>query len=226
MEEYKSAEKKRTARQVFMGALFLLVVVAGWRYPLLGYFIPMCMLLGIGIGVFKGRKWCDWLCPRGGFFDAWLKPLSPKKEIPKFLKGLPLRLGIIIFLFLVMAIQIIVRWPNPYKIGMFFVVMLTVTTLLGIILGLFFHQRSWCCFCPIGTIANLVGGNRHPLKIDSQSCTECKLCQGVCPIQIAPYRFKKTGVQIVKDGDCLKCKLCVLACPKGALNFSDKQPFL
>jgi len=56
------------------------------------------------------------------------------------------------------------------------------------------------------------------LRIDSKLCTECKLCYKVCPIQIAPFKFKKRGIELIKDGDCLKCGLCVVACPKNALS--------
>lgn len=219
MDEYKTLQKKRRIKQLAMTSLFLVVIIGGWRYPLLGYFIPLCMLLGISIGFFKGRIWCDWFCPRGSFFDVLIKPISPKKEIPKFFKCLPLRIGFLSFLMLMMTLQIIKRWPNPYKIGMFFVMLLTVTTILGIILALIFHQRTWCYFCPIGSMANWVGRKRYPLKIDSKLCIECQLCYKVCPLQVAPHVFKNEGARSVKDGDCLKCGLCVLACPTKALNF-------
>ncbi len=221
MTEYKIFEKKRKVKQFIVSIVFLVVLVGGWKYPLLGYFIPLCMLLGIGIGFLKGRKWCDWFCPRGSFFDAFIKPVSPKKEIPQFFKGLPLRVGIISFLMFMMTIQIIKRWPNPYKIGMFFVILLTVTTILGIILALIFHQRTWCYFCPIGSMANWVGRGRYPLRLDSNLCTECELCYKICPIQVAPFKFKKTGLETVKDGDCLKCGLCEPSCPKGALELNE-----
>jgi polyferredoxin len=220
MTEYKIFEKKRKIRQSVMGIVFLIVLIGGWKYPLLGYFIPLCMLLGMGIGFFRGRKWCDWFCPRGSFFDAFIELMSTKKEIPKLFKGLPLRIGMLSFLMLMMIFQIIKRWPNPYKIGMFFVILLTVTTIIGIILASIFHHRTWCCFCPIGSMANWVGRGKYSLEIDSKLCTECKLCYKVCPIQVAPFGFKISGLETVKDGDCLKCGLCVLSCPKGALELN------
>src|SRR3972149_586733 len=223
MAEYMIFEKKRKIKQFIMGVVFLFVLVGGWFYPLLGYFIPLCMLLGISIGLFKGRKWCDWFCPRGSFFDAFIKRVSPNKKIPFFFKGLPLRIGTLSFLMTMMLIQIIKRWPDPYKIGMFFVILLTITTVLGIFLAIVFHQRTWCYFCPIGSMANWIGKRKYPLKIDSQLCTECKLCYKVSPIQIAPFTFKKADVEIIKDSDCLKCNLCILACPKKALIFLERR---
>ncbi len=223
MPEYAILKKRRTVKQIIMGVFFIFVLIGGWRWPLLGYFIPACMLLGIGIGLFRGRKWCNWFCPRGSFDDTLLKAASPKKDIPKFFKGLPLRIVFLSFLMSMMAIQIINRWPDPYKIGMFFVIMLTATTILGIILALIFHQRTWCYICPIGSMANWVGRGEYSLTIDSKLCTECKICYKTCPMQVGAYRYKKDGIEAVKDGDCLKCSLCVAACPKKALSFPVKK---
>jgi ferredoxin len=117
-----------------------------------------------------------------------------------------------------MGINLALRWPSIDRIGMFFVFMLTVTTVLGIILALIFHQRSWCYACPIGTLSNWVGRGKEELGIDSKLCTECGLCYKVCPMQIEPYKFKKEKVESVADGDCLKCGLCVAACPVKALS--------
>ena len=201
-----------------MSAIFLLVVIGGWFWPLLGYFVPLCMLLGIGIGIFRGRKWCDWFCPRGSFYDTLIKSLSPEREIPQSLKGRRFRIGVFALLMLILTSNLISRWPDPILIGKFFVIILSITTMLGIILALIFHQRIWCYLCPIGTIVNWIGGRRNPLKIDSRLCTECQLCFQVCPMQISPLKSKKETRKKVKNNDCLKCNLCVLVCPRKALS--------
>lgn len=219
-EEFKAAQERRRKRQIITASLFPIILVGGWFYPFLGYFIPFCMLLGLGSSFFWGRKWCDWLCPRGSFYDIVIKPVSPKKEIPKVLKSMSFRLGIFIFLMTVMAINLVMRWFDPEKIGKFFVILLTFTTCLGIILALIFHQRSWCAFCPIGSMINWLGSKKLPLKIDSKLCIACQACDKACPIQIHPSKYKKEGLQTVKDNDCLKCGLCILACPQKALSRS------
>jgi len=218
VEEFKVLDRKRHARQFFMGITFIAIMIAGWFYPLLGYFVPLCMILGMGVALFQGRKWCDWWCPRGSFSDAWARIISLRKEIPPVFKGFPFRIAAFLLLMSLVAVNLKLRWSDPYKIGMFFMLMLTTTTALGIFLTLIIHQRCWCTFCPIGTASNWIGKNKYPLKIDSQNCIDCKLCGGVCPIQIKPYAFKKSGVEIVKGGDCLKCNLCISVCPKKALS--------
>jgi len=48
MDALTMAIKKRTSRQFWFWWILLLTVVGGWRYPLLGYFLPLCMLAGMG----------------------------------------------------------------------------------------------------------------------------------------------------------------------------------
>ncbi|MBP7216530.1 MAG: 4Fe-4S binding protein [Candidatus Omnitrophica bacterium] len=221
MENFKLFEAKRRLRQYGMAFVFVLILIFGWQFPFLGYFIPACMLLGFGMGLMRKRKWCDWYCPRGSFYDALARPLSPQKKIPALFKNIPFRLGALALLMIIMIVNLIMRWPHADQIGFFFIIMLTVTTTLGVILAIIFHQRSWCMICPIGTIINLTGKSKSPLTIDSDKCVECKLCAKACPVQIKPYLFKQKGVLTVNDRDCLQCASCVAACPKKALYFSN-----
>jgi ferredoxin-type protein NapH len=218
MTNLKIKINNRRNRQYIMAILFIVLLIAAWKYPVLGYFIPACMVLGIGLAMFKGRKWCDWYCPRGSFADTLLKEISPGKRIPNLVKTTPFRFIILSFLMTVMLIQIIVRWPDPIAIGMFFVILLTITTFIGVILSVIFHQRTWCSFCPIGSLSSWVGKNKERNHLNSELCTSCTLCHKVCPVQIEPYKYKNGGMQEVNEGDCLKCDLCITACPKKALK--------
>lgn len=202
---------KKYRKQAVIGFIFLTFLVAGLFYPVIGLVIPGCMIFGIIVGFSKGRKWCDWYCPRGSFYDSILKAVSPKRKIPEFFKNMSLRVGLLSFLITVMILQIIRYWPNPSAIGQVFMVILTSTTIIGIVLGLFIHNRSWCYMCPIGTVANLIGKDKYPLKFNKDNCVNCKLCADACPIQIDPH--------ISLSDDCLKCGNCVNECSKKALEF-------
>ncbi len=216
------ALKVRRGKQLILGAGFLVLLAAGWLYPLLGYFIPVCMLLGVGMAAFRGRNWCDWLCPRGSFEDAWLSKISRQRLIPPVFRGAPLRLGVMALLMAVLTVQIIRLWPDPWAIGGFFILMLTLTTGAAVALGVLFHQRTWCYVCPIGTMSNWVGNNRRPLLMARERCTHCDLCTRRCPMQLAPSALKEQAV-MPHQGDCLKCRVCVESCPTAALAFADRS---
>jgi NAD-dependent dihydropyrimidine dehydrogenase PreA subunit len=94
------------------------------------------------------------------------------------------------FLMGMLGYQITRLWPDWLAIGAFFMLLLTITTAVGIMLALFVHQRSWCCICPIGTMSNWVGKNRGPLGLNHDACVECGLCEKVCPMQLSPVQLK------------------------------------
>ncbi len=201
------AIKSRRTKQYFAGASFMLFLLGGWFYPFIGFFIPACMIAGVSLATRKGRKWCDWMCPRGSFADAYMKLISPQKTIPHGLRSLPVRIGILTFLMLMLGYQVVRLWPDPYAIGRFLVVLLSVTTVLGVIFALFIHQRTWCYICPIGSLSSLVGKNREKLRMKADACVACKLCAKACPMDLNPQELK-VNKDMSFHGDCLKCGLC------------------
>jgi ferredoxin-type protein NapH len=217
MNNIEKAQKNRTLRQLWMAPVFVAILGFGWFMPLLGFFIPLCMVLGIGVAAWRGRKWCDWFCPRGSFYDAVMVKLSPQKKIPVLLKSMPFRVAALVILMGVMAVNLMLRWPSINSIGLFFVTMLTVTTLLGVVLAVLYHPRSWCSFCPIGTVIHWMSAVKYPLTLCSELCVSCGACKKACPIQLDPSKYKSAGAQLVREPDCVKCNLCIAACPKQSL---------
>jgi ferredoxin-type protein NapH len=213
--------QSRRLKQGISGAAFLMVLAGGWFFPLIGYFIPLCMLMGIGMASFKGRSWCDWLCPRGSFLDALLKKVSRNQKIPRVFRSTPMRLGVMTLLMSVLTVQIIRLWPDPWAIGGFFIIMLTATTVVGVVLGGIFQQRTWCYLCPIGTMSSWVGRSRRPLLVTAEKCVNCNLCSKNCPMQLTP-KMVKLSASLPNRGDCLKCGLCVAGCPTAALGWQGR----
>ncbi|MCI9575329.1 MAG: 4Fe-4S binding protein [Clostridiales bacterium] len=63
-------------------------------------------------------------------------------------------------------------WVAQFAFG-FYGVMLT-STVLGLITMLFFKPRSWCVYCPMGTMTQMICKARHPKEAKAaQSCTVC-----------------------------------------------------
>lgn len=216
----KEFKKRRSKLQSYTWIGLPLVIVGGWFYPKLGFFLLLCMIGATAIALYKGRAWCDWMCPRGSFYDIFLQRISRGKEIPEFFRGKGLRLFVMTTLFIVLGSQIYVNWGDINKIGTAMVVMLTVTTSIGIMLGYIYQQRVWCHICPIGTLGNFLAEGKKPLSISPACNASCKLCSKSCPMQLKPYEFKGNG--IMADNDCIKCSACVAACPKNALHFKHE----
>ena len=222
-DRFKRAVKKRTLRQLLLWWLLPFVLIGGWRYPVLGFFIPLCMLAGMGIALFKGRYWCDWLCPRGSSWDLVLSRISVRQKIPRFFRTTQFRVLVLLILMTILFTQLPRAWPSIEGMGRVFVTMLSVTTAVGIIAGILTHQRNWCTYCPVGTMGMWLGKGKYPLTISSE-CTTCKRCDAVCPIQIKrwEYRPEQGTSAVIPEWDCLKCGLCIERCPQKALAFKIK----
>ncbi|SFR09991.1 4Fe-4S binding protein [Desulfoscipio geothermicus] len=209
---------RRVNRQAFTWVGLPLVAIGGWFYPMLGFLLFGCMLGAVGLSFFRGRNWCDWMCPRGAFLDLALGPISRKITIPKFFRHEAVRAFMVLLIFTVIGVQFYLNWGNLSAMGLALVRVLTVTTVVGILLGWGIHPRTWCHICPMGTVAHWIARGKKPLTAGS-NCVSCGLCARACPMQLAPNEFGKDGSR--DHSDCLRCSSCVYSCPKKALSFGD-----
>ncbi|MBU2702299.1 polyferredoxin [Sporomusaceae bacterium BoRhaA] len=168
---------------------------------------------------FKGRYWCGNFCPRGSFYDNVIAKISPKKPIPMLFRSKSFRILMVFFVIGVFTVQMYYAWGKFSAIGAVFVRIILITTVGGIVLGVMYHQRTWCSFCPMGTLASWFSIRKKPMPLQvEKSCIDCKLCTTACPLQLSPYTAKET-IEGFTNSDCLKCSRCVDKCPKKALSF-------
>jgi len=207
--------------QKLVAVFFLPIIIAGYFFPWIGLSIFACMIAGLGISFSRGRKWCDWYCPRGSFLDVFLSPFSPQRKLPAWFYTYSFRLTFIGLLFSFLTFNVYYAYPDLSRIGFAFVKTLTITTILSIILAYFYRARGWCVVCPVGTFSGLIGGTNTPLKVDYGKCLNCTTCERVCPMGLVPYKDKKNG--ILQSKDCIKCGTCIANCPSGALSFSSTK---
>lgn len=220
--ELKPAEfrKKRRRLQALTWLGLPLVAVGGWFYPPLGFLLLGCMAGAVGIAFYRGRAWCDWMCPRGSFFDLFFSKISLKKIIPPFFKSKATRSFMLGLIFVVLGTQLYLARGDLYGMGRAMVLVLSVTTTVGILLALVYHPRTWCYICPMGTLGNWVSKGKKPLLVGG-SCTGCKACAKACPMQLKPYEHAVRG--LMEDRDCVKCSSCVATCPHKALTFEQNH---
>jgi len=147
---------KDPLRQQILTIIFFVILFNGWFNPLFGYFLPLCMVAGIGSGYFFGKRWCGRYCPRGGFYDLCCD-LTCKNRTPEFYSGISMKIVTLFILVAIMLFGTYLNWPSITRVGHFYVLMLTSTTVIGIILGFYYRSRIWCLFCPVGSISGWLG---------------------------------------------------------------------
>ena len=88
--------------------------------------------------------------------------------------------------------------------------------LIGIIIiSSIFIYRPWCrLLCPYGAIAELTSRLSLFKLRRTDACTDCELCEKICPTQEA-YRDSNKG-------ECYLCNRCVEICPQNAIELKKK----
>ncbi len=202
----------------FYWILFAYLII-GFFYPIIGFIAFVCMIGPVVTSIWRGRYWCGNICPRGNMYDRLLSRYSPHRPIPKFLKSFGFRLFMVFFIFMMFGIQMYLGWGDWNAMGKVFWNIILLTTIVGVILSFIYAPRTWCNFCPMGSISRWVAPHEGRLPRGfksvhvSEACEEkCKMCARVCPMQLTPYdsRGKENGYL---NPDCIKCGKCVKACP-------------
>lgn len=213
---------KRSKLQSWLWLLLIGFTTLGWFVnSFYGYAAIICMSAPVLFAIVKGRFWCGWFCPRGSFFDTIITKFSFNRKIPDIMLKPWFRAIIFTLLMSGLTLQLSQTGGELQKMGVVIVRLITVTTVIGIFLGIFIHPRSWCVICPMGSLATFFGQGKYLLKIES-TCIGCKKCVKACPVQIAPVKFKPVedeSLNFITNPNCLKCEKCVNACPTKALSF-------
>ncbi len=199
--------------------ILLIYLIIGFFYPAIGFLALICMIAPVAFSVRKGRWWCGNACPRGNFYDRILSKYSPHRPIPAFVRSFGFRFFMVLFIFGMFGSQMYFAWGDWNAMGKVFWNIILLTTLVGIVLAFIYAPRTWCSFCPMGTLSSWVAPRKGKLpekyrriRVSSKCQMKCKSCARVCPMQLTPYDSRGQ-----EDGylhpDCIKCGKCVMACP-------------
>ena len=146
-------------RKIYQKYGFILIayLIAAFFFPVLGAIAVICMLSPIAFALAgKGRYWCGNFCPRGNFFQNVTCHASRKKPVPKFLKSVIFRAFMVFFIIGNFSFGIYSNWGNLPGIGMVFYRIIVITTLIGVVLSALYLPRTWCTFCPMGSISAFI----------------------------------------------------------------------
>jgi NAD(P)H-flavin reductase/NAD-dependent dihydropyrimidine dehydrogenase PreA subunit len=217
----------------------LTVAIGGLWFPKLGLLV-LPIIAGLSLtSFFKGRYWCGNICPHGSLFDSILLQFSKNREIPQFFKSKFLKITFFLFFSfqigrkLINVINIYGQAPFLDKLGFIFVASYLMVTVLGGITSIFYSPRTWCQFCPMGSIQHgsykagkaLGINNETDTKLTIEStelCHECGMCARVCPMQLEPYLEWNQEGQLDNE-KCIRCNTCVENCPAGILEIKNNS---
>ena len=217
--------------------LTVIIAVGGIWYHKLGLIVIPMMIMLMGMSLLRGRFWCGNFCPHGSLFDFVLLPLSRNKKIPGVFRS-----GYFAFGFLLLfsyrigtriaySVKFFGQMGFWDKIGFIFVSSYLMVMTAGGILSILYTPRTWCNFCPMGTMQKIMyrmGKKIRLTKLTDKKvvkkdlCVSCKKCEKVCPMQLKPYEHLEDNHFFDSD-DCIKCSVCIDNCPIGILEMNNPE---
>ena len=220
----------------------IIVAIGGLWQPKLGLLVLFIMAGLLVTSFFKGRYWCGNICPHGSLYDRIILPFSRNKKIPTALKSKIFVIAFFsffVFNFSKRVIKAFQAWGTYDffdKLGFVFVITYLVVLIIGGSLALFVTPRTWCQFCPMGTMQKASHAFGKTLKVTKKAekkvtisnpslCHSCGKCSRVCPFQLQPYlEFSKQNQ--FDNSNCIKCSTCVENCPAGILSLETEKDAL
>ena len=143
--------------QLIMVWFLPLVVIGGFFYPILGYLVLLAILFMLILSIFKPRFWCWNFCPRGSFLDLGLSKISRNKSIPKIFTREWFRWMVFVLIMGTFILRISQTGGSIRLIGLVFVIMCLISTIIATILGIATKHRAWCVICPMGLLQEKIG---------------------------------------------------------------------
>lgn len=204
--------------QRFTWMVLIFILLFGWFSPVWMLLTFICMIAPIVFSFKYGRAWCGNFCPRGSFNKSVLKWISPNKPLPVILKKPLIRLVVFIGLMTLFTYSLLNSGGSLRGLGVAFIRMMAITTLIEICMAVFVHHNAWCVICPMGSVAGTITaikGNAEGVVTVSAKCINCQECVSVCPMQINIPGYQNSGV--VVHSDCMKCRECINHCKYQAL---------
>ncbi len=238
MTSFSSSVRTGAAKlQKYTWPFTFLVAIGGLWQPRLGLLVVPVMLALVVMSFFRGRFWCGNVCSHGSLFDHVLGPFSRKRNIPKFLKSPYMAWGFFAFFgynFTKRVITAAKLWGTSQfwdRLGFIFVASYLMVLVVGGVLALLIRPRTWCAFCPMGTMEKLsyklgqLSGvtQRTDLQVtvsDPDKCRACGRCAKACPMELSPHLFFNSSNQFASE-NCIRCGECAEACPFRLLSVAQ-----
>ena len=198
--------------------------------------VPMIIILTLLLlsTLVVGRIFCGYACPIGAAQELISKInfKSSNKEQKKVKYKVDISrktASIIRWSFFSIIVVLSIFWSlsllqsinpflglNMFRVPNLMAILIPIITLIAVLIASIFVYRPWCRFlCPFGALSGLTSRYSRYKYHRTDACTECGLCENICPTQEANKDSRK--------GECYYCNRCVEECPVNAIEFNDKK---
>lgn len=131
-----------------MIAFFILSVVNVY----FGFFGLICMAKPM-YHAFRGRGkiHCSHYCPRGAILGRGLKNFSFNNNLPDWMRKKNFKnivIGLMLFMF---GLSLVKAGGDLEKTAFAVTRLMIASTVVAVVMGIFFKPRAWCQVCPMGT---------------------------------------------------------------------------
>ncbi len=146
---------------IFM-VLFFTLSIVDIRFGILGL---LCMLTPIYLAIRGGgRVHCAKYCPRGSLFGIFLEKISFKNNLPKQINNKLVKNLMLVWMMGMFSISLVLAGGDLTKSAYAIVRMMTMSTVVGIMMGVIFKPRSWCVICPMGYSTGMIEAHQKRKK--------------------------------------------------------------
>ncbi len=187
----------------------------------------------IGSSLLFGRIFCGYACPLGALQEL-LSKINFKSDIKSQKQNRfhfdfttssasKVRWFSLAFLFFLSSVFSLSILPmiNPFSGFSYlqsFEIIVLIPFIVLLVVGILsiFLYRPFCRFlCPFGAGSAFLAQYSAIKYLRTEDCTDCGLCEKVCPTQEAAADSKK--------GECYYCNRCIEICPHDAITFDLKS---
>ncbi len=142
----------------YVSVLFILALaIGGYFLPALGLLVPGLMVVALVMNQRRTRSFCATACPNGRALTITTRPWSPHRKLPEFMTNPGVRRALCGFM-MFCVVSLLARYGSQGipAIGRVFWAIYVLASGIGFVVGLVSKPRSWCAFCPMGTLQDTI----------------------------------------------------------------------